>query len=52
MLHQSAVLDGPLLPLLAWLDLPIGPVERRGVLGRSSGRRHLLNHKSNNLHKI
>ena len=41
------MLDGPLLPLLARLALPIGPVDRLLRHGGSSGRHQLLDYKSN-----
>ena len=50
--HESAMLDGPLLPLLARLALPIGPVDRLLRHGGSSGRRQLLDYKSNNVREL
>ena len=46
------MLDGPLLPLLARLTLPIGPVDRLLRHGGSSGRRQLLDYKSNKLREL
>jgi hypothetical protein len=55
-IHESAMLDGPLLPLplplLALLALPIGPVDRLLRHGGSSGRRQLLDQKYNNLREL
>jgi hypothetical protein len=46
------MLDGPLLPLLVRLALPIGPVDRLLRHGGSSGRRQLLNCKSNKVREL
>jgi len=51
-LHESAMLDGPLLPLLARLALPIGPVDRLLRHGGFSDCRQLLDYKSNNGRKL
>jgi hypothetical protein len=55
-IHESAMLDGPLLPmplpLLAQIAPPIGPVDRLLRHGGSSGRRQLLNYKYNNLGEL
>jgi len=50
--HESAMLDGQLLPLLARLALPIGPVDRLLRHGGSSGRRQLLDYKSNKVREL
>jgi len=42
----------PLLPLLARLALPTGPVDRLLRHGGSSGRRQLLDYKSNKLREL
>ena len=59
-IRESAMLDGPLLlmllplplSLLARLALPIGPVDRLLRHGGSSGRRQLLDYKSDNVRKL
>ena len=50
--NVSAMLDGPLLPLLARLALPTGPVDRLLRHEGSSGRRQLLGYTSNNVREL
>ena len=51
-LNEFAMLDGPLLPMLARLAVPIGPVDRLLRHVGSSGRRQLLDYKPNNVREL
>ena len=46
------MLDDPLLPMLARLALPDGPVDRLLRHGGSSDRHQLLDYESNNVREL